>query len=65
VRELYSRLAAIADAHGLGLPKTVEWFGRKLTALKGVIETELQVVVIDRHGHGDKRWIALQKKTAQ
>src|SRR3954465_1823756 len=39
VRELYSQLEEIAEVHSLALPKTVEWLGRKLTALKGMIET--------------------------
>ena len=65
VRELYTRLVDIADANGLALPKTAEWFGRKLTALKGVIEAELHVVFIDVHGHEGKRWITLIKKEAQ
>jgi len=39
--------------------------GRKLTALKGVIEAELQVVFIDEHGHEGKRWITLSKTAAQ
>ena len=65
VRELYTGLAEIAAAHDLALPKTVEWLGRKLTALKGVIGAELQVVLSDRHGHEGKRWIVLKKTTAQ
>jgi hypothetical protein len=64
VRELHSRLEEIAEAHSLALPKTVAWLGRKLTGLKGMIETELQVVLIDRYGHEGKRWIALRKKMA-
>jgi len=65
VRELYTTLGEIADANSLVLPKTAEWFGRKLTALKGVIEADLHVVFIDGYGHEGKRWIALQEKEAQ
>src|SRR5262249_35833829 len=62
IRELYSRLADIADANSLTIPKTAEWFGRRLTAQKRVIESELGVSLIDERGHGRKRWITLRKK---
>lgn len=62
VRELYAKLSDIADANSLAIPKTAEWFGRKLTAQKRVIESELGVILLDERGHQSKRWITLKMK---
>jgi len=62
VRELYTKLGEIAVANSVTIPKTAEWFGRKLTAQKRVIESELHVVLIDEHGHKRERRITLKKK---
>jgi hypothetical protein len=62
VRDLYAKIADIADANSLAIPKTTEWFGRKLAAQKRVIESELDVTLLDERGHERKRWITLKKK---
>jgi hypothetical protein len=62
VRELYAKVAGVADANSLAIPKTAEWFGRKLTSQKRVIESELHVSLLDEKGHQSKRFITLKKK---
>jgi hypothetical protein len=62
IRELYAKVADVADANSLAIPKTAEWFGRKLSSQKRVIESELQVILLDEKKHQSKRFITLKKK---
>jgi hypothetical protein len=62
IKELYGKITEIADSNSLAVPKTAEWFGRKLTSQKRVIESELNVTLIDERGHERKRRVTIKKK---
>lgn len=62
VAELFRECSAIAEAEGLSFPRTANGFGRKLTALRRVIELEMGVRYREEVGHARHRWVSLSAK---
>jgi hypothetical protein len=62
---LFRQCAEIAANHGLLIPKTAPGFGHKLTAMKYIIENELNVTFSDDREHQNRRIIAIAPKDGQ
>jgi hypothetical protein len=60
--ELFLKCTEIATSHGLLIPKTAGGFGQKLTTMKSVIESELDVAFSEYREHQNKRVIVITPK---
>jgi hypothetical protein len=59
VGSLFKQCTEIARAEHLGLPKTVQGFGQRLTNLRSAIELELNVSFSDERLHANHRYITM------
>jgi hypothetical protein len=61
VRELFKQCTKIAGEQTLSLPTTVQGFGQRLTAMKSVIELELNARFTDIRSHANMRIIEITR----
>jgi hypothetical protein len=61
--ELFKRCLVLAEKEHLAFPETAQGFGRKLTAMKNIIELELRCSLSEESRHGGQRWVTLTPRS--
>ncbi|HXH48174.1 MAG TPA: hypothetical protein VNM47_02270 [Terriglobia bacterium] len=62
VGSLYKKCSALAEDESLPFPKSAQGFGRHLTNMRRVVEIELNAVVKEERGAGNRRYVSIRPR---